>query len=54
MPMEPGARVVIELPCEARLELKLWRLIAPAKPLPMERPVTSTFCPGWNIVTDSS
>ena len=28
---------------EARLELKLWRLMPPWKPLPMEVPVTSTF-----------
>ena len=45
MPIEPGALCETELPWVARFDEKWWRLIAPAKPLPIVTPVTSTFCP---------
>jgi hypothetical protein len=48
MPIEPGALVETELPWVARFDEKWCRLIAPAKPLPIVTPVTSTFCPAWN------
>ena len=35
-PIEPGARCFLWLPCDAPWPLKLWRFIAPAKPLPFE------------------
>jgi hypothetical protein len=41
------------LPCDARCELKLWRLMVPVKPLPIEVPCTSTIWPATNIVTGS-
>ncbi len=50
-PVEPGLLCEIELPCEARFEEKWWRLIAPAKPLPIVMPCTSTFCPTLNSST---
>ena len=43
--IEPGTLCERLLPCDARCELKLWRLIVPAKPLPIEVPCTSTFWP---------
>jgi hypothetical protein len=45
MPMEPAELCDTELPWEARLEEKLCRMMAPAKPLPIEVPLTSTFWP---------
>ena len=39
------------LPCDARCELKLCRLMVPAKPLPIDVPCTSTFWPAANSVT---
>jgi hypothetical protein len=53
-PIEPGARCDSELPWVASWVRKLWRLTAPAKPLPMVVPVTSTFCPASNMSTLSS
>ena len=50
-PVEPCVRVVIELPCVSRLEEKWWRLMTPAKPLPMVVPCTSTVCPTLKIST---
>src|SRR5574343_13694 len=54
MEMEPGTLCERLLPCEARCEPKLWRLIVPAKPLPMEVPCTSTFWPAANTVTGTA
>src|SRR6185295_20025163 len=48
-PVEPGTRWEIELPCEAFCPPKWWRLMTPAKPLPMVTPCTSTFWPTLNI-----
>src|ERR1044071_7553653 len=45
-PVEPWLRCETETPWVARNPLKLCRFIAPAKPLPMLVPVTSTYCPG--------
>ena len=39
MPIEPGVLCERELPCDARFELKLWRLITPEKPRPLVVPV---------------
>ena len=45
MPIEPGVLCERELPCDARFELKWWRLMTPEKPLPLVVPVTSTIWP---------
>ena len=44
-PVEPCERWLIDTPWLARSPRKLCRFIAPAKPLPMETPETSTNCP---------
>ena len=44
-PIEPGARTLWE-PWLTGPRLKLWRLIPPWKPLPIEIPATLTFWPG--------
>ena len=44
-PVEPCERWLIDTPCEARSPWKLCRFMAPAKPLPIETPETSTNCP---------
>ena len=49
MEIEPGTLCERELPWEARLELKLWRVMTPVKPRPLLVPVTSTNWPGSNI-----
>ena len=49
--IEPGTLCERLLPCDARCELKLWRLIVPVKPLPIEVPCTSTIWPTANSVT---
>ncbi len=41
-PVEPCERCEIDTPCDARRPPKLCRFIAPAKPLPIEVPDTST------------
>ena len=51
MLIEPGELCERELPCEARFELKWWRLMAPEKPLPLVVPVTSTICPTAKVST---
>ena len=38
MPIEPGVLCERELPCDARFELKWWRLITPEKPWPFVVP----------------
>ena len=43
-PIEPGARTLCE-PWLTGPRLKLWRLIPPWKPLPIEIPATLTFWP---------
>jgi hypothetical protein len=43
-PIEPGARTLWE-PWLTGPRLKLWRLIPPWKPLPIEIPATLTFWP---------
>ena len=43
--MEPGARCILWLPWLAPWPLKLWRFMAPAKPLPRLTAVTSTLSP---------
>src|SRR5467141_2667812 len=50
-PVEPGLLCEIELPWLARLDEKWWRLITPAKPLPIVMPRTSTFWPTLKIST---
>ena len=47
-PIEPGERCFLWLPWHAPWPLKLWRCIAPVKPLPFEMPVTSTRSPAAN------
>ena len=49
--IEPGTLCERLLPCDARCELKWWRLIVPAKPLPIVVPCTSTFWPTANTST---
>ena len=49
-PMEPRLRMLCE-PCVTGPRLKLWRLIVPAKPLPIEMPVTLIASPGSNTST---
>ena len=43
-----------ELPCDARFELKLWRVITPEKPRPFVVPVTSTSWPTSNVSTPTT
>ena len=43
-PIEPGARTLCE-PWDLGPEEKLWRLIVPAKPLPLDLPEILTFWP---------
>ena len=50
-PMEPGARWCLWLPWLAPWPLKLWRFIAPAKPLPLLTAVTSTLSPALSRST---
>ena len=45
-PDAASERWLTETPCEARRPPKFQRFIAPAKPLPIEIPATSTRCPG--------
>ena len=45
LPVEPCERWLIETPCDASRPAKFHRFIAPAKPLPLLMPVTSTFWP---------
>src|SRR3954453_10831300 len=47
-PIEPGLRTLCE-PCDVGPRLKLWRLIVPAKPLPIETPDTLTLSPGSKL-----
>ena len=49
-PIEPGLRTLCE-PCETGPRLKLWRLIVPWKPLPIETPETLILSPGSNAPT---
>lgn len=51
LPIEPTLRVLPLPPCVLRWRLKLWRLIVPAKPLPLLIPVASTASPTVNSVT---
>ena len=44
-PIEPGARCILWLPWLAPWPVKLWRFMAPAKPLPRLTAVTSTRSP---------
>ena len=46
-PIDPGARTLCE-PWLTGPRLKLCRLIVPAKPLPLERPLTLICSPGSN------
>src|SRR5262249_11556790 len=48
----PGERCEIDTPCEARKPPKFQRFIGPAKPLPIDVPVTSTYWPTtkWSAV----
>src|SRR5207237_6321901 len=45
MEIEPGELCESELPCEARLELKLCRRITPENPRPLVVPLMYTSCP---------
>ena len=49
-PIEPGARTLCE-PCDFGPALKLWRLMVPAKPLPLLLPATFTRWPTSNDST---
>ena len=49
-PIEPGARTLCE-PWDLGPRLKLWRLIVPWKPLPLEMPATFTRVPTSNAST---
>ena len=51
-PVEPWVRWLTELPCVARPPLKFQRFMTPAKPLPIDVPVTSTNWPTtkWSAV----
>ena len=49
-PIEPGARLLCE-PWLLGPELKLWRLIVPWKPLPLDVPAILTFSPTANAST---
>ena len=52
-PIEPGRTVLLWLPWLAPWPLKLWRFIAPAKPLPRLMAVTSTRSPfGQDVGAD--
>ena len=52
-PIEPGARTLCE-PWLTGPRLKLWRLIPPWKPLPIEMPETLTFWPASKDSTVTS
>ena len=52
-PIEPGARTLWE-PWLTGPRLKLWRLIPPWKPLPIETPETFTFWPASKAATVTS
>ena len=52
-PIEPGARTLCE-PWLTGPRLKLWRLIPPWKPLPIEIPATLTFWPASKPSTVTS
>ena len=52
-PIEPGARTLWE-PWRTGPRLKLWRLIVPWKPLPIETAETLTRWPGSNDSTVTS
>ena len=52
MPVEPWLRWLTDTPWVARRPPKLCRFIAPAKPLPIETPVTSTFWPATKCSAD--
>ena len=52
--IEPGVLCERELPCDARFELKLWRVITPVKPRPLVVPVTSTSWPTANVSTPTT
>ena len=52
-PIEPGARTLWE-PWLTGPRLKLWRLIPPWKPLPIEIPATLTFWPASKPATVTS
>ena len=43
--VEPIERCETDTPCDARKPPKFQRFMPPAKPLPIEVPVTSTNCP---------
>ena len=45
-PMDPGERCFLWLPWAAPWPLKLWRFMAPAKPLPLDTAMASTRSPG--------
>ena len=49
-PIEPGLRTLCE-PCETGPRLKLWRLIVPAKPLPIPIPEILMVSPGSKAST---
>ena len=51
-PVEPIERCETDTPCVARRPPKFQRFMPPAKPLPVEMPVTSTNWPGmkWSAV----
>src|SRR5262249_37314875 len=48
-PMEPGARCLRWVPCEAPRPRKPCRFITPAVPLPLVLPLTSTSSPASNV-----
>ena len=48
-PIEPGARWCLWLPWAPPWPLKLWRFMAPAKPLPLDTAVTSTCSPACRM-----
>src|SRR6202035_3712243 len=53
-PIEPGERCLRWVPCEAERPLKWCRFMTPAKPLPLDLPVTSTRWPAANSSAVSS
>src|SRR5690554_4411853 len=53
-PIAPGERCLRSTPCDARRPWKPCRFITPAKPLPLVRPVTSTYSPGEKVSTVTS
>ncbi len=52
-PTEPGARTLCE-PWVSGPRLKLWRLMVPWKPLPIETAETFTLWPGSKLETETS